>query len=176
MTRVLLAVVLSFYLAAKASASPVDPCALPQGLDAKLAAKFPAAHVVQLSDLDEYDKKLFTKDHGSHCPGLVKLDFYGDGKPTWAVVLLSGRDKTSKAELIVARNLGIDWEIRSIKSLTSSGTPVVWREPPGKYEGLYQEQKPIHARNPVIVFCGYESWAVVYAWNGEEVESVQTSD
>jgi len=165
-----------FPAAGGAPAGPISGCMLPQGLDSKIAAKFPGAHLVSLADLDDYDKKLYKKGHGSRCPGLVKINFYGDGKPTWALVLISGTDpKKTKAELIVARQLDGEWDIRSLE--TTDGTPVVWREGPGKYEGLYSENtKTIHATNPVIVFCGYESWAIVYAWNGKEVEKVWVSD
>jgi hypothetical protein len=162
-----------FALGEVATAAPIDPCALPQGLDSTIAAKFPGAHVVNLADLGDYDKKLFKKDHGTQCPGLVRVNFYGDEKPTWALVLMSGETQKSKAKLLVARKLDTDWDIRFIVS--TSGTPVVWREPPGKYEGVWGD-KAIHARNPVIVFCGYESWVVVYAWNGKAVEKVQMSD
>jgi len=147
---------------------------LPQGLDSKVATRFPGTHLVSLADLDEYKKKLYKKDHASRCPGLVKVDFYGDAKPTWALVLISGENPKRKAELVVARQVDGDWEIRSLE--TTDGTPVVWREGPGKYEGLYEEEKTIHAPNPVIVFCGYGSWAIVYAWNGKEVEKVWLSD
>ncbi|HXN50750.1 MAG TPA: hypothetical protein VN943_02355 [Candidatus Acidoferrum sp.] len=159
-----------------ATAAPIDPCALPQGLDSKISPKFQGAHLVSLADLDDYDRKLYKKDHGSRCPGLVKINFYGDGKPTWALVLISGTDpKKTKAELIVARQLDGEWDIRSLE--TTDGTPVVWREGPGKYEGMYGDGiKTIHATNPVIVFCGYGSWAIVYAWNGREVEKVWVSD
>jgi hypothetical protein len=165
-----------FGTARGAIAAPVGACTLPQGLDSKIPAKFPGAHLASLADLDDYDKKLYTKDHGSRCPGLVRINFYGDGKPTWALVLISGTDaKKTKAELIVARQLDGEWDIRSLE--TTDGTPVVWREGPGKYEGLYAENdKTIHATNPVIVFCGYESWAIVYSWNGKEVEKVWVSD
>jgi hypothetical protein len=164
-----------FAITGVAIAAPVNPCILPQGLDSKIAAKFPGAHLLSLADLDDYDKKLYKKDHRSGCPGLVKVNFYGDGKPTWALVLISGEaPQHLKAELLVARQLGAEWDIRSLQ--TTDGTPVVWREPPGKYEGLYKEEKTIHARNSVIVFCGYESWAIVYAWNGKEVEKVWISD
>ncbi len=159
-----------------AIAAPVGACTLPQGLDSKIATKFPGAHLVTSADLDDYDKKLYKKDHGSRCPGSVKISFYGDGKPTWALVLISGtHPKKTKAELIVARQLDGEWDIRSLE--TTEGTPVVWREGPGKYEGLYGDgDKTIHATNPVIVFCGYESWAIVYSWNGKEVEKVWVSD
>jgi|ERR1700687_1411585 len=155
-------------------AAPLGVCTLPQGLDSKIATKFPGAHLVSLADLDDYDKKLYKKDHGSRCPGLVRVNFYGDGKATWALVLISGENPKRKAELIVARQLDSEWDIRSLE--TTDGTPVVWREGPGKYEGLYVGDKTIHATNPVIVFCGLESWAIVYSWNGKEVEKVWTSD
>jgi hypothetical protein len=175
--RWVISIVLCWFAAAKvASAAPVGACALPQGLDSKISTKFPGAHLVSFADLDDYDKKLYKKDHGSRCPGLVKINFYGDGKPTWALVLISGTDpKQTKAELIVAHQLDGGWDTRSLE--TTDGTPVVWREGPGKYEGLYGENvKTIHATNPVVVFCGYESWAIVYAWNGKEVEKVWVSD
>jgi hypothetical protein len=156
-------------------AAPIDPCALPQGLDSTISAKFPGAHVVHLADLQDDDKKFFQKDHGTHCPGLVRVDFYGDGKPTWALVLASGVNQKSKSELVVARKLEDRWEIRSIIGGSTTGTPVVWREPPGKYEGVWSD-KTIHARNPVIVYCGYESWMVIYAWNGKAIEKVQIMD
>lgn len=162
-----------------AIAGPADSCALPQGLNTKIAAQFPDAHVISLGDLDDYDKKLYKKDHGLQCPGLVKVNFYGDQKPTWAVVLISGEARQAprhlKAQLLVARKLESDWEIRSLE--VTDGTPVVWREPPGKYEGLYEDNtKTIRSRTPVIVFCGYESWAIVYAWTGKDVEKVWVSD
>jgi hypothetical protein len=115
----------------------------------------------------------FKKDHGIQCPGLVRVNFYGDQKPTWALVLMSGETRKSKAELLVARKLDTNWDIRSLE--TTDGTPVVWREGPGKYDGVWGD-KTVRARNPVIVFCGYESWVVVYAWNGKAVEKVQMSD
>ena len=162
-----------FVVTKAASATPVSSCALPQGLDNEITKKFPDARLVTLSDLDNYDRKLYKKDHGARCPGLVKVDFYGDAKPTWALVLISGQDPKRRAELVVARKLDADWEIRSLE--VTDGTPVVWREGPGKYDGM-NDDKTIQARTPVIVFCGYESWAIVYAWNGKDVEKVWVSD
>ena len=46
----------------------------------------------------------------------------------------------------------------------------MWRKGPGKYEGV-DGKKTISTKRPII-----ESWAVVYAWNGKEVEKVQISD
>jgi hypothetical protein len=155
------------------AALPKDPCDVPTGLHEELSKKYPAAHLVSLADLDEHRQKLFQKDFGSRCPGLVRVNFYGDGKPTWAVVLISGENPKRKAELVVARPVTNGWEIRSLES--TDGTPVVSRQPPGKYEDLYGEKK-IQATHPVIMFVAYESWAVVFAWTGKDVDKVQVSD
>src|ERR1700736_3512092 len=113
-------------------ASPTDDrCALSAGLRDEISRKYPGTKVVGLDDLTEYKRKLFKEHHGSQCPGLVKVNFYGDGKPTWAVVLISGENPKRKAELIVARQVDEGWETRSLD--TTDGTPVAWREGPGKY-------------------------------------------
>jgi hypothetical protein len=152
---------------------PPDRCKYPPGLGDEISKKYPGTRLVSLGDLEDYDRKLYQKDHGTRCPGLVKVNFYGDGKPAWALVLISGDNPKRKAELVVARQVAAGWETRSLE--TTDGTPVVWREGPGKYEGMY-EGKPLRAKYPVIVFCGYGSWSVVYAWTDKDVEKAQLSD
>lgn len=172
---VLICAVSLYLLAAnQVAAQPQNPCALPPSLREEISKKYPGASVVGPADLDDYDKKLFQKDHGARCPGLVKVDFYGDGKPTWALVLVGGgKPSQRKAELVVARQTGEGWEIRSLD--TADGTPVVWRQGPGKYEGM-SKPTTIRAAHQVLVFCGYESWAILYAWTGKEVVKTWISD
>ena len=102
-----------------------------------------------MADLSEHRRKLFQKDHRAGCPGLVSVNFYGDGKPTYALVLIGGNNPKRRAELIVAHQVAGDWEIRSLD--VTDGTPVVWREGPGKYDGM-SESNTIRAKNPVVVF------------------------
>jgi hypothetical protein len=140
----------------------------------KIATKFPGAHVVDLADLSEEDRNLYKKDHGLRCPGLVEVNFYGDGKPTWTLVLISGQDpRQMKSQLLIAQRLESDWDIHSLSVAT--GIPVVWRENPGKNKDIYG-QKAIHAARPVVVLCYYYSSAVVFSWNGKNVEKVWLSD
>jgi hypothetical protein len=89
----------------------------------------------------------------------VKVDFYGDDKPTWALVLLDADGPTSKAHLI----------------LDAVPAPVVWSEGPGDYRDVYEETGVL-ARNSVIVLAGYESWAILYAWDGNDVVKLWISD
>jgi hypothetical protein len=156
-----------------AATPPQNACALPASLADEISKKYPSTKVASLADLGQYERKLFQEAHGTRCPGLVRVNFYGDGKPTWALVLIAGENPKRKAELIVAHQVAEGWEIRSLD--TTDGTPVVWREPPGKYDDLYVKNT-VRATKPVIVFAGLGSWAVVFAWTGKEVEKVQLSD
>jgi hypothetical protein len=164
-----------FILSQVSFASPPDDrCTFPPGLREEISKKYPGSSLVSMSDLSEYDTKLFQKDHGTRCPGMVKADFYGDGKPTWALVLLSGIGSKSKAELVVAHQVAKDWETRSLDSAGAS-VPVVWTEGPGKYRDVYGE-KTIRAIHPVVVFVGYEGWAIVYSWTGKGIDKVWIAD
>src|SRR5713226_3881647 len=156
------------------SAATGEQCQPPLSLGEEISKRFPGTHIVTAADLEEYDRKLFRKDHGTRCPGLVKVNFFGDGKPTWALVLISGDNPKRQAQLVVAHLLDAGWEIRSLE--TTDGTPVVWRQGPGKYQGLYVSEKVIRATRPVIVLCDYGSSTILYAWTGKEVEKVWLSD
>lgn len=159
--------------APRAAAQPNDSCTLPSGPGQEISKKHPGAKLEGLSDLDEYDRKLFKKDHGSRCPGVVRVNFYGDGKPTWALVLITGENPKQKAELVIARQIADSWETRTVE--TTDGSPVVWFEGPGKYRDVYGK-KTLRAIHPVIIFCGYESWAILYAWTGNGIEKIWISD
>jgi|SRR5208282_960809 len=153
--------------------APAERCDFPPGLGDEISNRYPGTRIVHLADLEEYDRKLFVKDHGARCPGLVRVDFYGDRKPTWALVLIGAKDSPRKAELVVAHKANKGWETRSLE--TTDETPVVWRAGPGKYDDI-SEPKTIRATYPVIVFCGYGSWAILYAWTGKAVEKIWISD
>ena len=136
----------------------------------------PNKKVVRLEDLSKYAQELYEKDHGSGCPGLVEVDFYGDSKPTWAVVLFGPDSKSVngiQAVLVSAHKSEVNWQVQTIE--TTNGIPVVWKQKPGKYTGVYGD-KTIRAQHSVIVFCGYSSWAVLYAWTDTHVSKIWLSD
>jgi hypothetical protein len=152
-----------------------DACELPLGLRNEISQKYPLTHIVALADLNPDDKELFQKDHDGRCPGLVKVNFYGDGKPTWALALTAeeGPSKIT-TKLVVAHQVAERRETALLET-TNGPAPVVWRQAPGKYRDVYGE-KTIRATHPVIVFCGYSSWAVLYSWSGKEVKKIWLSD
>jgi hypothetical protein len=157
------------------AAPPHDACNLPQELRSEIASKYPGAKLVSLSDLREADRGFFQKDHGDACPGLVKADFYGDGKPTLALVLIAKSGAKEKAELVLAHQVGGRWETTVLDTADAAQIPVVWSEPPGKYRDV-DGKKEIRAIRPVIVFSGYESWAILYAWTGKGTTKIWIAD
>ena len=151
-----------------------DQCAFPPGLGEQISTKYPGARLTNIADLTQYDSGLFQKDHGARCPGLARVDFYGDGRPTWALALIAGDGPQKTAQLVVARQLGKTWKTKVLD--TASGTvPVVWREAPGEYRDVYGE-KTIRATHQTIVFAEYEAWAILYAWTGTGVKKIWISD
>jgi len=150
-----------------------DDCSFPSGLQGEITKRFPERKLLRLTDLSTHDRNLFQKEHGNRCPGFVKVDFYGDGKPTFALVLISMETPKKTAELVVAQQIASGWDIHLLEK--TDGAPVVWSQRPGTYTDVYG-QKTIHSANRVIVFCGYESWAILYAWTGKTVDKVWLSD
>lgn len=157
-----------------AGALPPVNCTMPDGLGEEIAKRYPGARLVELKDLlDPEYKAISKKEHRDQCPGLVRVDFYGDGKPTWALVLITNDKAKARVKFFVAQKLEEGWKLRLLD--TTDDTPVVWSEPPGKYEDIYGT-KTIKAKWPVVIVCGYGSWAIVYAWKGDRVEKVWLSD
>jgi hypothetical protein len=158
-----------------AAAWPEHACELPDDLARVVASKYPNERLITFSDIEEDDRNLFRSDHSGSCPGITKLDFYGDGQPTVAMVLRAKRGK-APVKLVLAHQAKTRWDTRLLDTGDSPpDAPVVWNQPPGDYQDIYGE-KQIRAKKPVIVFCKYESWAIVYAWTGASVRKVWIAD
>jgi hypothetical protein len=174
---VLVALICLFLLEPVAAPRPSNgACELPKDLQVVVAKKYPGSEVVKLSDLEETTGVFFREDHGDACPGLAKVDFYGDGKLTLALALLTKNEQREKykTKLVLAREAAAGWETTLLDS-TGGTVPVIWSEGPGVYNDVYGT-KEIHASHAVIVFCGYESWAIVYAWMNNKVDKVWIRD
>ena len=121
------------------AAPPNDACDLPKDLQREVASKYPGKRVVTLADLQADDRGFFQADHDNGCPGLVKVDFYGDGKPTLALVLIGKDEAKESAVLVVAHQVEAIW---NITMLATGGptVPVVWEFAHGRVRGrLWQE-------------------------------------
>lgn len=101
-TTAILAMAFGLLLFAKDATpgSPNDACGLPADLHREIASRYPGRTVVDLSDLGDDDKGFFQEGHGDSCPGLVKADFYGDGKLTFALVLTTQSSSLRSTERV----------------------------------------------------------------------------
>ncbi len=166
----------STFAEATSAAQTSEACALPQDLQREVAGKYPTAKLIELSDLEEDDRKFFQSDHDNSCPGVVKVDFFGDGKPTFALVLIPRSGDKEPTKLVVAHQDDGKWVITPLDTGgPSPDSPVVWSLPPGEYRDIYGD-KTIQATKPVIVFCKYEAWAILYAWTGKGVSKIWLMD
>ena len=148
-------------------------CNLPKDLQSVVEGKYPGAKIVTLSDLNEHDKRLFQTEHADACPGLTKVDFYGDGKPTFALALTSKSGSYPNTKLVLAHELATGWKLTTLDK-ADGPVPVIWSDKPGEYKSVYQHR--LRANAPVIVFCGYSSWAVLYAWTNNRIAKLWLRD
>jgi hypothetical protein len=172
--RFVLCAILAVFGAEMTIAQSQSACALPDGLKPLIASKFPSTHIVSLSDLNRDDQMLFQKEHDSNCPGLTRVDFYGDGKPTFALVLLQA-GSARNAKLVVAHQDQNQWQALLVDTADASMVPVLWSEKQGTYDDVYGE-KTLKTTRPVVVLCRYEAWAILYAWTGKQVEKIWIAD
>jgi hypothetical protein len=156
-----------------AAQSSSDACDLPKDLRSIVERKYAGTKVVSLSDLSEEVRQLYQKGHSDSCPGLVKVDFYGDGKPTFALALTTKSQTYATTKLVLAHRAESNWEVTTLDK-ADGPIPVVWSEKPGKYKGVYGDK--INSVRPVIIFCGYSSWAVLYAWMNNKVAKIWLRD
>jgi hypothetical protein len=164
-----------FGLVQVATARPeTSACELPRDLQSVIESKYPGRTVVDLSDLGDDDKGFFQKAHGDACPGMVKVDFYSDGKPTLALALTTKSVAKGRTELVVAHQIGAIWKTVTLET-TPGDAPVVWSEKPGEYKDVYGE-KSIRATGAVIIFCRYEAWTILYAWTNNRMAKIWVMD
>src|SRR5215472_4306634 len=104
----------------------------------------PGAKVITESDLDADDRQFFQKDHHGACPGLIKVDFYGDGKPIFGLELITGSQAGPNIKLVIARQIGLNWNLLFL-ARTRRNAPVIWSDKPGdiKASGTISSMQPI---------------------------------
>ena len=159
-----------------AIASPTDNlCKLPETLQTEVSSMYPGSELVTLAALDADDKAFYLQDHKQSCPGLVEVDFFGDHKPTIAMVLITSGKDSKEAKLLVAHNVSGNWKISLVDSTHEAGVPVLWSQPPGSYTDVYGK-KQLLATAPVIVFTRFESWSILYAWTGKRISTIWLQD
>jgi hypothetical protein len=149
---------------------------LPNSLENLVKEQYRGWQIVSVEMLKPHHRKLFLKDRRRKCPGIAKVDLYGDGRQVYAVVLIEESDIDRRSKLVLTQETGKDkWQMTTLEDETTVPIPVVAAGPAGTYEHVYGERE-LKSDHEVVVYIGYESWVVVYAWNGKQIEKIQISD
>lgn len=174
-TAVATAIIYALVLVQPAVAGNGETCNLSTDLSEIIRKEYPSTRPLRLTDLEEDERAIFLKDHGNRCPGVATVNFYGDKKPTLALVLVPLQNSAKgPVKLVVASKSDESWNLKLLDTMKDSA-PVVWGLGPGTYKDVYKK-KTIRASNPVIVLWEYYSWATLYAWDGKEVSRIWIAD
>src|SRR5688572_26869767 len=79
-----------------------SPCRPSGSLSSEIDRLFPGYSVVTQRDLRRGDRSRFRADHKDSCPGLVSFNFFGSGKPTFALALFRREGSKLDVKLLVA--------------------------------------------------------------------------
>ena len=168
--RDLLAGLLFVYLfggfQSSADAAPRRHCSetIPTAVKKLIHERYPEFHIRTKKD----------STHG--CPGIVKVDFYGDGRAVYAVVIQKARDERGilqDGKLLLASKEGKGWKVEILDDEGDAGS--LWHAPANEFVDMYGG-RTVSAKGDIIVYFGYESWERAYGWTGEKIEWVQLSD
>ncbi len=154
--------------------SSTEPCALTAGLGCEIGHRYPEYRVLDITMLRSDDRKLFTHDSPGQCPGVARLQFFGDRKK--AVAVLLWKQEKGEGYLVVGREQGGDrWEVMEVSKLGGSFPPVIWPEPPGEYADWNGTRK-MKVKWPAIHLVQYEAWSKLFAWDGSKIVMLQMTD
>ena len=165
-------------LGAAALAAPVraaKECSflLPESLGDSLGRLHPGAQVLSLNQLRRSERRLFKKAEGRRCPGIVHLDFFGDHREAYGVVLVTGAAAQRRLRLILASRMegASAWKIETLDTRKDPGLATVAKEPPGVYEDIHHKKK-IQASAETLLWVCWGKSTILYAWTGEEIDKI----
>jgi hypothetical protein len=153
-------------------------CKPPASLARQIGERFAGYTIVGIKAMRPGDRSRFRAEHPNSCPGLVKLDFYGTGMPTYGVALTKRQRKQVLLKVVVATRTEKTngWNLRELDEATNLvAPPAIWAEPPGEYKDV-REKKIIRATHPVLLAAQYEAWAIAFSWDGTQIQKVWITD
>jgi hypothetical protein len=169
-------------LAAVASFLGSRPCnavscdAKPEDVREAIRKYFPSWHVVEITDLHEDHRTLWTKQNGDNCPGLVTGHFDSHARASH-IVLLSRRKGPKLLETVIQVSRGpAEPQIRTLSKPTEtvSGSVLV-TVPPGEYEDIEGDQK-VRVSFDAVVYGRLEAGGILFYWTGRRFGRLVVSE
>ena len=151
-----------------------DPCrrVLPQQLEEAIKRDHPGWEIVTLRHLPDWRQMEYEKQRETSCPGVAKVNFYGDGRLAYALSLIK-QSGTENAGLLLAQlDKSGRWTLTMLWEVGCACEPKT--EPAGEYKDVYGE-KTIRSKGEVIVL-DLGSVARLFAWTGDKIDSIHIKD
>lgn len=151
---------------------------LPKGIADIIGSKYAGWRPEQISDLEPDDHELWVKAHGKLCPGIASGHFEGNGRDTYAVLLLK-KDPARLGYKFVLFNENRSGTFESIlldrAEGKNAGKPVIYRVPPGEYSDP-ETGKSVKTKLHSVILEWIEAAAQLYYWSGSKYHKLQVQD
>lgn len=152
---------------------------LPSGVQVLLKTKYQESRPKALSDLEEYDQKLWLASNPHSCPGIAVGSFEEQHKNAYAVLLVPRSETEKQYRFVVfAQSQGSTTFHSTLldhgENIPNSGL-VISRVPPGKQTG-FEEGTPVTLKLDGLNLEWLEKSSVLYYYSNGSYHQLQTSD
>lgn len=144
-----------------------------------LDQRFPGWRHKYLSDLGEYDTKLWLETHPRECPGIAVGHFEQPDRVAYAVLLIPKSAHTGSYKVIVLSKESDKYAVRLLnhadRNTYSDSGLVISKERHGTYSE-FGDAKSARLKLDGVNVEWLEKSSVLYYWSKSRYRSIQTSD
>ena len=146
-----------------------------------ITKKFPGWRVKLTSDLADYDKELWSKEHRIECPGITVGYFEHPDQKAYGLLLVpkSGAETGYKIVVVAKSGPADTYSLRMLdhaeEQRGSGDGLVISTVPPGTYPG-FDTSESVHLKQDALEVEWLEKSSVLYYWRNGRYQTLQTSD
>lgn len=117
----------------------------------------------------------YRKERPTGCPGVLRLDLYGDGRPVFAILIMREIQNGWQTKLLLAEQESHKkWKLQTIWE-ANDVDGVLLPVPPGEDSDIWRDVT-IRGTGEGILYIKYEAYAIVFRWTGQSIEHVYVMD
>lgn len=157
-----------------------DPCNISRESLARLLARSaPGWRILELTDLESDDQKIWAEAHPDQPPGILSGRFTSDKEETCALLLtkrLTPKRSRVQERLVLLERAGGRYRLRPIaKSNSARAHSVIHKAPAGMYSSAEGGDR-ISIQFDGIVYERLEAGALLYYWKAGRFRSLQLTE
>jgi hypothetical protein len=141
-----------------------------------LDQRFPGWRPKVLSDLHDYDKKLWLEMHPKECPGIAEGHFESSDRLAYAVLLVPKAADRAGSKIIVLGKAAGEYAVRLLDQAkgTDDGL-VISKAPHGRYSE-FGDAKSVRLTLDGVNVEWLEKSSTLYYWSKGKYQNIPTSD